>query len=452
MPKKKAADRTTDQVAPSSPGPVDAFPGGMGRTVSGELNYLVRHLMEKGRDAVQLNPGDWPRATLTGESVSAEVVFTPQAQNPQAVIPDDQADQYRLRMWGLLQSLDDLTADVWDALVCQWVAGAMSPDSKVWVSVDDILAYRGLSSHLTGGRRGGFTAEQRQAVTEALLRIIAMRLQVFSMTVMEEQDDGHGNLRMLPVQRQIGGPALEVGMDLSQTNFLGQTEIRALLIRPGEMFARYFAGAGRPIALLSQKALTYRPRTEDWEKRLTRYFAYSWDRRGGDEVRRQRHTIAQLLEAAHHQPHPSRPDETKDRLERALQRLTDDKVIAGWQYVPGTWDEAGRPSRHWVPPWLQASIEIEAPEEVQQFYALALPETAATLALAPSLPPQIVEGQLTGEAIAVLRKHFGLSQEAFASEVGVTRPLITLVEGGRRPVSKKLQESIRAWLTRRTAD
>lgn len=447
MPRKKATD--TSRMPAPAVGQIDAFPGGMGQTVSGELNYLVRHLMEKGRDGIQNTPGEWPRATLAGESVNAEVIFTPQAQNPQATIPDDQADQYRKRMWGLLQSLDDLTADVWDALVCQWVAGAMSPESKVWVSVDEILSYRGLSSHLTGSRRGGFTAEQRAAVTEALLSIIAMRLQVFSMTVLEEQEDADGNIRMVPVQRQLGGPALEVGMDLSQTNFLGQTEIRALLIRPGEMFARYFAGAGRPVALLSQKALTYRQRTEDWEKRLTRYFAYSWDRQGGNAVSVQRHTVAQLLEASHHQPSPTRPDETKERLERALQRLTDDRVIAGWQYVPGTWDEAGRPARQWVPLWMEAVVEIEAPEEVRQYYALALPQAAATLALAPSLPPQIAEGKLTGDAIAALRKHFGLSQEAFAGEMGVTRSLITLVEGGKRPVSKKLHETVQDWLARR---
>ena len=121
------------------PGRINAFPGGIGHTVSGELNYLVRHMMEKGRDAIQQTSGDWPRATLAGESVSAEVIFTPQAQNPQAVIPDEQVEQYRQRMWGLLQSLDDLTADVWDALVCQWVAGAPSLEAKVWVSVDEIL-------------------------------------------------------------------------------------------------------------------------------------------------------------------------------------------------------------------------------------------------------------------------------------------------------------------------
>lgn len=436
----------------SFPGRINAFPGGIGHTVSGELNYLVRHLMEKGRDAIQQTSDDWPKATLTGESVSAEVIFTPQAQNPQAVIPDEQVEQYRKRMWGLLQSLDDLTADVWDALVCQWVASAPSLEAKVWVSVDEILAYRGLSSHLTGGRRGGFTAAQRTAVTEALLRIIAMRLQVFSMTIIEERDDGQGNRRLLPVERQLGGPALEVGMDLSQTDFLGQTEIRALLIRPGEMFARYFAGAGRPIALLSRKALTYRRRTENWEKRLTRFFAYSWDRRGsdvGDSV--QRHTVAQLLEAAHYQPDPAHPEETKLRLQRALQRLTDDRVIAGWQYAPDTWDEKKRPRKRWLPIWLQASIEVAAPEEARQFYALPAPKELTAPVRIPTIVRRISEGIITGKSLTDLRRHFNMSQETFAREIGVARSLITLVEGGRRSVSKKLQASVKDWLAKQTA-
>ena len=223
----------------TSPSPPEAFSGGYGRIVSGELNFLMRQMMEKGAEAVTSEQDKWPAAHLAGESVDAEVVFTPQAQNPQTTIPEDQADQYRQRMLHLIQTMDDLTADVWDGIIARWVAEAKTPDAKVWVSVDELLKYRGLSSHLTGGKRGGFTAEQRAAVTESLLRIMSMRLQVFAMTVLEEQDDGNGGLSVLPVQRQIGGPALEVGLDLSQTDFLGRTEIKALLVKPGEMFARY---------------------------------------------------------------------------------------------------------------------------------------------------------------------------------------------------------------------
>ncbi|MGE5507666.1 MAG: hypothetical protein ACM3RP_04120, partial [Chitinophagales bacterium] len=376
------------------------FPNGYGRIVSGELNYLVRQMMEKGPDAVAATSDSWPAAHLAGDTVEAEVIFTPQAQNPQVSIPEDQVDAYRRRMLYLIASMDDLTADTWDAVICQWVAQAKSPDAKVWVSVDDILSYRGLASHVTGGKRGGFTAEQRAAVTESLLRIMSMRLQVFSMTVFEEQDDGQGGRRVLPVHRQIGGPALEVGLDLSQTDFLGRTEIKALLIRPGEMFARYYMGAGRPVALLSQKALTYRQRKEDWEKRLTRYFAYSWDRRSHEGVEQQRHTVADLLKAVHQEPNPLRPEDTKERLEKALRRLTEDRVIAGWDYVPATWDEGNRPVRKWLPIWLHASIEVLAPDEVRQFYSLALPGETAGMALAPSVPPEVLEGQITGESVA----------------------------------------------------
>ena len=405
--------------------------------------------MEQGGEGLRASEDKWPVIALTGESVEAEVVFTPQAQSPQSVVPADQVDVYRRRMRYLVRNMDDLTADCWDAVISQWVAEARSPDAKVWVSVEQILGYRGLASHITGSSRGGFTAAQRAAVTESLLRIMAMRLQVFSMTAMEETEDENGERRLMPVQRQIGGPALEVGMDLTQTNFFGRTEIKALLIRPGEMFARYYHGAGRPVALLSQKALTYRQRREDWEKRLTRYFAYSWDRRSHEGVDRQQHTVAALLDATNHQPTPNRPEGTKERLERALRRLTEDRVIGAWDYVPGTWDEETRPDRKWLPLWLEARIEIVAPEEVRAFYALELPESAAPLTLVPSLPAQVASGKLTGEAVEALRRHFGLSQQAFAEELGVTRSLITLVESNRRPVSEKLRAAISAWLSRR---
>jgi len=416
--------------------------------VSGELNFLMRQMMEKGADGVAGTPDNWPAAQLAGESVAAEVIFTPQAQSPQALLPQDQADQYRKRMWYLVKSMDDLTADTWDAVISQWVAEAKSPEAKVWVSIDQILGYRGLASHITGAHRGGFSTAQRAAVTESLLRIMAMRLQVFSMTVLEEQANEGGERKVRPVQRQIGGPALEVGLDLTQTDFLGRTEIKALLVRPGEMFARYYSGPGRPVALLSQKALTYRPGREDWEKRLTRYFAYNWDRRSHEGVDRQHHQVAQLLDAAHHQPNQNRPEDTRERLEKALRRLTDDGVIAGWEYVPGTWAEAERPQRRWFPLWLEASVEVLAPDEVQKFYTLALPPETARMAMAPALPAQVADGQITGEAVVALRKHFGLTQESLAEALNVTRSLIALIESGRRPPSKKLQASLRDWLAR----
>jgi DNA-binding XRE family transcriptional regulator len=448
MTRKSKKTKKTDEraLAPASVSP-NAFPNGIGRTVSGELNYLMRRMMQQGADGVAASSDEkWPVVRLEGDHVSAEVVFSPQAQSPQGILPEDQVEQYRKRMWYLVQSMDDLTADCWDALVSQWVAEARSPDGKVWISVDQILRYRGLASHQTGRTRGGYTAEQRAAVTEALLRIISMRLQGFTIDVLEEQDDGQGR-RLVPVRRQIGGPALEVGLDLTQTDFLGHTEIKALLVRPGEMFARYYMGAGRSVALLSQKALTYQPYREVWEKRLTRYFAYSWDRRH-DGVARQQHTIAELLEATQQTVNPTRPDATKDRLEKALHRLVADGVIAGWDYVQESWDEANRPRRHWAPVWLEARVDVMAPDEVQQFYQLALPEESVGLALAPALPPGITEGHLTGEAVAALRSHYGLSQDAFARELGVSRTLINLIENGKRSVSSKVRKDIADWLAK----
>lgn len=458
MTKRKAAEVSPERssMVPSASPPAgqpDAFSGGYGKIPSGELNYLMRRMMQKGAEEVVATSDNWPSASLAGEGVAAEVLFTPAAQSPipHMDLPADQAELYRRRMWYLVRGMDDLTADCWDALMAQWVAEAKSPDAKVWVSVDRILQYRGLGYQTGGSRRGGYTAAQRAAVTESLLRIIAMRVQVLNMSALEEQEDGEGGHQVLPVQRQIGGPALEVGLDLTQTDFLGRTEIKALLVKPGEMFARYFMGAGRPVAVLSQKALAYRPDREDWEKRLTRFLAYSWDRQSQDRgVERQRHTVASLLEAAQHSANPTRPDDTKERLEKALHRLTEDQVIAGWEYVQDTWSEANRPSRRWLPIWLTAEIEIVAPEEVTRFYALSLPSEVSGMALAPGLPVQILDGELTGQAIEALRRHFGLSQQEIADQLGVTRSLIALVETGRRPPSAKLQKSVKEWLAKRS--
>ncbi|HEX5164354.1 MAG TPA: hypothetical protein VFV93_03070, partial [Thermomicrobiales bacterium] len=68
--------------------------------------------------------------------------------------------------------------------------------------------------------------------------------------------------------------------------------------------------------------------------------------------------VTTLLENAALEPDSARPQRCRDRLERALDRLTTDHVIGGWRYEA---DPGNLPARHWLPTWTTMVIQIDPP-------------------------------------------------------------------------------------------
>ena len=63
---------------------------------------------------------------------------------------------------------------------------------------------------------------------------------------------------------------------------------------------------------------------------------------------------------------PRDPARTRARLEKTLDTLLQDTLIAAWQY--DRWDEALTRRRGWAQHWLQATVLIEPPEIIRATY------------------------------------------------------------------------------------
>ena len=161
--------------------------------------------------------------------------------------------------------------------------------------------------------------------------------------------------------------------------------IEAIQFRPGRLLAPFLSGKWRQTAWVSVSALTYNPKTQAVEKRLVRYFAYQWRVRARSGTFLQPYRIQTLLKAVNLDLDSGNPKRTMQRLEKALERLWADKVIATWQYED--WDEAiyVKLRKGWAQHWLGWSIVVEPPDEIRDLYKTVLSKSPRRAPLRESI-------------------------------------------------------------------
>ncbi len=124
-------------------------------------------------------------------------------------------------------------------------------------------------------------------------------------------------------------------------------------VRPGEWLKVFIDQ--RHVAYLCDIALKYHPLREKWEKRLSSYIMLHMrmnggGRSGGKYTRK----IEDLLRELSLPVNKRDPERTKKRFEQAMNRLAQDRHIAGWDYKEKIKDEP----KKWLGTWLTNSIVI----------------------------------------------------------------------------------------------
>jgi DNA-binding XRE family transcriptional regulator len=197
------------------------------------------------------------------------------------------------------------------------------------------------------------------------------------------------------------------------------------------VFSQFLCGPGRQVALLSRKALEYDPYRQPYEKRLTRYLAWQWRNRQRRGAYLQPFNVNTLLAAVKKPVEPKHPGRTLQRLEKALETLYDDGVIAGWQYVD------------FEKPWQERKVLIEPPQEIMDHYTKIRLPAAKPLNVLPS-------GQRAGQSLSrrlrEVRTTHGLTQLQLAEELDISPNYLAQIERGAKKPSDKLQTKIVKWL------
>ena len=378
----------------------------------------------------------WPTALVATGPARGHVQLRPIVADTQPWMPPEEVEAWAQRMWRQRAELSDLDADALDALSTLWLGQARTPKDDAIAHVDDLLNLRGLMARRNGqGRRGGYESDQRTAMLQALGRVQSLWLQMAEVEVYEATRTG----RRRATQKGIQSRAFVITDLFGQLRPDGFLDVEKFVFRPGQVFGHFLFGPGRQTALLSAQALHYDPLRQTWEKRLTRYLSYQWRCRAHNGDYLQPYRVVTLLDAVGNTVDPRHPARTRTRLERTLETLLGDRVIAAWQY--DHWDEAHMDRQGWVDHWLKATILIEPPEVIrQQYQRLAQYETAPQVAL--PAPDSL------GVRLKRQRLQRGLTLIQAAEQLGISPSYLSRLEQGRRGhnLPMALRRHLEVWL------
>jgi DNA-binding XRE family transcriptional regulator/HPt (histidine-containing phosphotransfer) domain-containing protein len=415
---------------PALPEPIESERLELIATGSSAVYHGLRSRMHAGAFR-EYDGSPFPISPINEPSVKGQIELKPLSLDDFPALPPDDIAALAGEMWKYASELSELDADVMDAICHAWLTQARTLDAKAIVDIDTILQLRGIKPKKGGsGRRGGYMPEQRQNVLQTLSRLQSLWLQL------DEAPDYQAGKGKKPRSRSIASRAFTFSDVAGHQRIDGGIDIDRVAFVPGTLLALYLQGIGRQTALLSAKALRYDPYRQAPEKALTRYLSYLWRVRATKGTYRQPLRVATLLENGRIAL-DERPDRKRNRLEKALDTLQADGVIASWRY--DGWELGTAPARGWVPNWLQALVIIEPPASIPAHYAGELRGGMPMLADPRPLP----------ERMNATRTRLRLSQEAAAEACGLAQQTYSRAERGAS-LSAENRGKIEAWLTANT--
>jgi hypothetical protein len=277
-------------------------------------------------------------------------------------------------LWQRVRNLSDLDGDVLIASLAHYMSMSGSEKDEEGYGVitgNQILDYRGITPIMKKDpgssikRRAGHRQEDLAGVSQCYERVIStwvtMRrrkgyslespLLLVKQVVRRHTDEDalaaveDAELEEATLQALIRE---ELGDDAEEHSF-----VVAWLYRPGDWF-KQGASQRRSLAWLCQKALTYDLEKEFWERRLVRYFLFQLrlNAMAGGGITR---TISTFFEELSLPVNERDPQKTRNRFEKAMDRLVADHEIAAWEPVPGN---PILPRTEWLPIWLRWRILI----------------------------------------------------------------------------------------------
>jgi hypothetical protein len=275
-------------------------------------------------------------------------------------------------LWAKVRELDDLTSDVLLYCLCCWATRTSNPGEFVWISADRVLDERGVQRkryHSEGLRwQHGHRRDDRLAVWQALVRLKDLWIEMLDVEV-------------LPARRQrkaqfvrVESPLLLTDARMTQHDLENSEAFLAAQVAPGRWARELWEVLGPQTGLLARKALEYDPYRERAEKRLAKYLAFHVRRNVQWHAEELPLRVATLLDAIGDAipAEPARPGRTKDRFDKALDRLAADQVIGKWVYL----EAPELPARGWFDQWLSWRVVISPAENVMAHYsAMKLPKS-----------------------------------------------------------------------------
>lgn len=281
-------------------------------------------------------------------------------------------------LWRQVREYSDLDGDVFLAMLAQTMIATPDEEGYIWITGGAILDYRGIAPIMKregndASRRAGHRTEDLIEVARCVGRQEAQWIVIRSM--LEDSDaKGKGKRRgrrmwthesrLTQVAEVIRQHELDIEAEEGAPR--APSYPVAWRYKMGTWLKPFLEGPNRKVAWLCQQALKYDPMREQWEKRLARYFVFHLRINaagGGVSIKR---NVGKLIDELALPVDERNPERTRQRFERALDRLAADGQIDTWEYDG---DNAALPPRRWLETWRGWDVRIGADPLTSAKYA-----------------------------------------------------------------------------------
>jgi hypothetical protein len=290
-----------------------------------------------------------------------------------------------LSLWKKVRTFGDLDGDVFLILLAQAMsaqeAGAI-PEEPNWAVATKILDYRGLKpivkKELSASgasiieRQAGHRTEDVVSIAECIDRLENTWVTIRQM-IETPPKSGRGKTRSRLYQHESRLIVIDERMRQKQLRpdeelaiedlepFDGSEDNTLIAVawryRLGTWITPFLANSNRQMAWLCQQALKYNPEKELLEKRLARYFLFHLRIYAAQTTQTIVRTIQTLFNELTLPTDGRNPERTRQRFEKALDRLVKDHQIDEWSYLE---ENPPLPKSGWLPIWLSWKMRFSA--------------------------------------------------------------------------------------------
>lgn len=246
-------------------------------------------------------------------------------------LSSDQQEMWLDLIESTINSLDEMTADLFDLITYLWMVSPKSSDGYIEFHSNDALQLRNLKKRTANGRELDYREEDRFNIMKrvAALSSIWVSLGDQQVKVVNTQDiQDHDLYEFKDFQRMFEIGKIRVAYDKKSGEPKG---IYAVQVKPTSILTPYLEGPNRSLGLLDLKVFQYSHFTQREHKRLTRYLNLQWKIRTIRRTLQQPFKVSTLLNVM---DISSRYNgvQIRDKFENVLDELQKDSVIRSWRY------------------------------------------------------------------------------------------------------------------------
>lgn len=294
--------------------------------------HLMRDIVTKKKDFKKGETGLLATEIIDNRGKVRGLAELRPHESQAAELTSDQQEMWLELIESTINSLDEMTADLFDLITYLWMVSPKSNDGYIEFHSNDALQLRNLKKRTAQGRELDFREEDRFNIMKrvAALSSIWVSLGDHQVKVVNTQDiQDHDLYEFKDFQRMFEIGRIRVAYDKKTGEPKG---IYAVQVKPSSILTPYLDGPNRSLGVLDLKVFQYSHFTQREHKRLTRYLNLQWKIRTIRRTLQQPFKISTLLKVM---DISSRYNgvQIRDKFENVLDELQKDNVIKSWEYT-----------------------------------------------------------------------------------------------------------------------